>query len=162
MFPQILETFLSLSRATAQVTSAFRGGCTTGHHPREILHKSKGTSHMFAISTVAACGVRLACSGQSRCLYFGTAVLFLSLTRVWKAFWILRFFLLSFWLWKSEDGNPHSQVLHPQLFRQCQTSMSPEIQFCFWSAKQAFPQLTSSALAKQEEPERMKAPYALT
>lgn len=37
-------------------------------------------------------------------------------------------FYLSFWLWKSENVNPHSQVLHPQLFRRCQTSMSPEIQ----------------------------------
>lgn len=37
-----------------------------------------------------------------------------------------------------------------------------KVQLCFWSAKQAFPQLTSSILAKQEEPERMKAWCALT
>lgn len=37
-----------------------------------------------------------------------------------------------------------------------------KVQLCFWSAKQAIPQLTSSVLAKQEEPERMKAWCALT
>lgn len=37
-----------------------------------------------------------------------------------------------------------------------------KVQLCFWFAKQAFPQLTSSVLAKQEKPERMKAWCALT
>lgn len=36
------------------------------------------------------------------------------------------------------------------------------VQSWLWSAKRAFPQLTSSVLAKQEKPERMKALCALT
>lgn len=89
---------------------------TIGDHPRGILHKSKGTSHMFAISTVQWMPVEW------------SWLVLVSLAVVWNcgtasvpytcmiSLLNSTLFLLSFWLQKPEDVNPHSQVLYPQLF----------------------------------------------
>lgn len=88
--------------------------------PMAILHKSKSILHTYIIYTVQWMLVEWGCVVlvSLAIMYFQTVVLFLSFKCVWYDFWIQHYFLLSFWLWKPEDVNPHTPILHPQLFKQ--------------------------------------------
>lgn len=128
-----------------------------GDHPRGILHKSKSTSHMFAISTVQCMPVE-----------WGWFVL-VSLAVVWNCGTVSVPYTCIISLLKStlfSFGYKSLKMLIPTpkyFIHNCldnakhQCYQKFKVQLYFWSAKQAFPQLTTSVLAKQEEPERMKA-----